>query len=74
MLEESTDGELGEHFGLDSAEDFGEIDLAGVGMAGHGGLNGPRQTRGESIPKGEAIDGRQDRLSYRLPRATHNRA
>ena len=31
------DGKLGEHFLLHSAEDFGEVDLGGVGSAGHGG-------------------------------------
>ena len=36
MFEESTDGELREHFLLDAAEDFGEVDMAGVGSAGHG--------------------------------------
>jgi hypothetical protein len=37
VLEETTDGELGEHFFLYSAEDLGEVDLAGVGSAGHDG-------------------------------------
>ena len=31
VFEESADGELGEHFFLDGMEDFGEIELAGVG-------------------------------------------
>jgi|SRR5579872_2194620 len=34
MFEESTDGELREHFLLDTAEDLGEVDMAGVGWAG----------------------------------------
>ena len=33
VLEEAADGEVGEHLGLDAAEDFGEIDMAGVGQA-----------------------------------------
>ena len=35
VFEEATDGELSEHFFLYSAEDFGEVDLAGVGSAWH---------------------------------------
>ena len=35
VFEEAADGELREHFLLDAAEDFGEVDLAGVGSAGH---------------------------------------
>jgi hypothetical protein len=35
MLEESADGEIGEHLRLHAAEDFDEIDAAGVGFARH---------------------------------------
>jgi hypothetical protein len=35
VLEETADGELGEHLLLDSVKYFGEVDLAGVGSAGH---------------------------------------
>jgi len=35
VLEEAADGELGEHLLLHSVENFGEVDLAGVGSAGH---------------------------------------
>ena len=31
VLKEAADRELGEHFLLDAAEDFGEVDMAGVG-------------------------------------------
>ena len=34
VFEDSADGELGEHFAPDAAEDFGEVDLAGVGVGG----------------------------------------
>ncbi len=36
VFEESIDGELREHFLLHAAEDFGEVDMAGIGSAGHG--------------------------------------
>jgi hypothetical protein len=36
VLEEAADGELGEHLLLDAVEHFGEVDLAGIGSAGHG--------------------------------------
>ena len=33
VLEEAADGEIGEHLGLDAAEDFGEVEVGGVGCA-----------------------------------------
>jgi len=35
VLEHAADGEVGEHAVLDAAEDFGEIEAAGVGVARH---------------------------------------
>lgn len=35
VLEESSDGHLGEHFLLDSQENFGEIEAAGIGRTRH---------------------------------------
>ena len=35
VLEHAADGELGEHFVLDPAEGFGEVDLFGIGMTWH---------------------------------------
>ncbi len=33
MLKETADGEIGEHLLLDAVEDFGEVEMAGVGQA-----------------------------------------
>lgn len=35
VFEEATDRELREHFLLHATEYFGEVDLAGIGSAGH---------------------------------------
>ena len=67
VFEEATDGELGEHFVLDSAEDFGEVDLAGIGSAGHDGSRVAEQIAVEVHRKREVIDRRQDRLSHSNP-------
>ena len=37
VFEEPADGELRKHFLLDAAEDFREVDVAGVGPARHDG-------------------------------------
>jgi hypothetical protein len=36
VLEKAADGELGEHLLLDAVKHLGEVDLAGIGWAGHG--------------------------------------
>jgi len=64
VLKESADGELGKHFLLHSAEDVGEVDLAGVGSARHDGSRVAEQIVGGARPKREVIDRRQDRLSH----------
>ena len=58
VLKESADGELGEHFLLDAAEDVGEVDLAGVGSAGHDGLRVAEQIAGGARRKREVVDRR----------------
>ncbi|HEY4360761.1 MAG TPA: hypothetical protein VGN17_07330 [Bryobacteraceae bacterium] len=40
VFEELVDGELGEHFVLNAEEDFGEVDLGGIGLTGHGSRMG----------------------------------
>ena len=42
MFEEASDGHLGQHFFLDGVEDFGEVELAGVGWVWHSMVVYPR--------------------------------
>jgi hypothetical protein len=35
VFEEAADGELGQHFLLDAMEDFGEVEVGGVGVSRH---------------------------------------
>ena len=57
VFEEAADGELGEHFLLNAAEDFGEVDLAGVGSAGHDGSRIAEETSCWAHSKWEMVDG-----------------
>ena len=42
VLKEAAEAELGEHFVLHAAENLSEVELAGIGMAGHGSMGGFR--------------------------------
>lgn len=55
VLEEAADGERGEHFVLDAAEDFGEVEAGGVGCAGHEGID---QNRGGEADGAESCGGK----------------
>ena len=57
VLKESADGKLCEHFLLHTAKDFGEVDLAGVGSAGHDGSRIAEETSCWAHSKWEMVDG-----------------
>jgi len=57
VLKESADGKLCEHFLLHTAKDFGEVDLAGVGSAGHDGSRVAEETSCGGILNGKWLTG-----------------